>query len=719
MECHRKERLRNGGFRDYGLDGLAITKSGAFIGIQAKAYGPNSTITMSILGTFAFAINSMRDVNLESSGILVHTPDARFVERLAIFLERGSGNISRKALPFTGEIVRCESNSTCEEPSIVLRPYQVRAVDDITNCKDKVALYVSPCGTGKTLVIGTVLSRTRPNVVIVASPLQVSAEQNANRLSMFLPRYYVVRAWSEAGLTTLEDIHRELDKSGDFFFISTTFKTLPVVAEALKNNVSGYTLVIDEAHNLDDDRFDDESCDEIIMEIDTDEDMSVENSDECMSDENTEDSQSVGSEDSGQGVWDAVRSANRVILMTATPSEFMLEKNSDIVLAHKYSFGEAISDGAICDYKLYIPEISKRNTESTIEFDGQYETSIAAKASFLVSGMLESGSHRCIVYCGSREECCEFQEALRQTCDTYYGVGCVSSSITCDTPVRNRDEILRSFRKDPCFETAMIGEIEHRKPVLRVITSIRILDEAIDIPECDSVFITKCNGRESGPLAPARAVQRICRATRIFPGKTQASVFVWTLDAGEDSGLVRVFSLLRENDVKFASNIVGISRNYDRKSLPEAKLVTRKTVANFNDTFLVRAVTLCEAWNKKLENLIEFVAANDRLPMTKEKPLGKWIHKQSQNYKKGKISQERIVELEFIDGWIWEAEDTFPLNVTKLIDFVAGNDRLPTAREKPLGDWIMTQRQNYRKGKIRQNKIKMLEAVDKWAWYVF
>jgi len=438
-----------------------------------------------------------------------------------------------------------------------------------------------------------------------------------------------------------------------------------------------------------------------------------------MLDENTEDSQSVGSEDSGQGVWDAVRSANRVILMTATPSEFMLEKNSDIVLAHKYSFGEAISDGAICDYKLYIPEISKRNTESTIEFDGQYETSIAAKASFLVSGMLESGSHRCIVYCGSREECCEFQEALRQTCDTYYGVGCVSSSITCDTPVRNRDEILRSFRKDPCFETAMIGEIEHRKPVLRVITSIRILDEAIDIPECDSVFITKCNGRESGPLAPARAVQRICRATRIFPGKTQASVFVWTLDAGEDSGLVRVFSLLRENDVKFASNIVGISRNYDRKSLPEAKLVTRKTVANFNDTFLVRAVTLCEAWNKKLENLIEFVAANDRLPMTKEKPLGKWIHKQSQNYKKGKISQERIVELEFIDGWIWEAEDTFPLNVTKLIDFVAGNDRLPTAREKPLGDWIMTQRQNYRKGKIRQNKIKMLEAVDKWAWYVF
>ena len=101
MECHRKERLRNGDFRDRGLDGLAITNSGAFIEIQAKAYGPNLTITMSILGTFAFAINSMSDVSSESSDILAHTPEARFVEILAIFLERKSRNISRKALPFT------------------------------------------------------------------------------------------------------------------------------------------------------------------------------------------------------------------------------------------------------------------------------------------------------------------------------------------------------------------------------------------------------------------------------------------------------------------------------------------------------------------------------------------------------------------------------------------------------------------------------------------
>ena len=57
---HRTERLRNGGYRDYGLDGLAKKRSGAFVGIQAKAYGPNSTITFSILGTFIGAVIALQ-----------------------------------------------------------------------------------------------------------------------------------------------------------------------------------------------------------------------------------------------------------------------------------------------------------------------------------------------------------------------------------------------------------------------------------------------------------------------------------------------------------------------------------------------------------------------------------------------------------------------------------------------------------------------------------
>jgi hypothetical protein len=77
MREHRTERLRNGGFRDYGLDGLAKTRSGSYIGIQAKAYGPRSTITAECLGTFQLATAFIRDKNPVSRGVLVHTPEAR------------------------------------------------------------------------------------------------------------------------------------------------------------------------------------------------------------------------------------------------------------------------------------------------------------------------------------------------------------------------------------------------------------------------------------------------------------------------------------------------------------------------------------------------------------------------------------------------------------------------------------------------------------------
>ena len=213
----RRKRLRNGGFRDYGLDGLAKTASGAFVGIQAKAYGQRTTITMKILGTFWVQVSNMRLVNPDNRGVLVHTPEARMEVALREAIERGSGNMSRIALPYSfngapaapqpAAVTPAAATSPpppshVAEPSFPLRPYQSRAVHDILDSKATMALYVSPCGTGKTLVIGAVLSRLLPPLVVVASPLQVSAEQNFDRLRQFLPEHKAVKAWSDAGGTT-------------------------------------------------------------------------------------------------------------------------------------------------------------------------------------------------------------------------------------------------------------------------------------------------------------------------------------------------------------------------------------------------------------------------------------------------------------------------------------------------------------------------------------
>jgi hypothetical protein len=121
MGSHRTERLRNGGFRDYGLDGLARCADGSYIGIQAKAYGRRSTITASCLGTFQLAITFMREKNALSRGVLIHTPEARIENRLKIAIDRGMGGITHSSLPFADPVDAVDTDLGADDIDCELR----------------------------------------------------------------------------------------------------------------------------------------------------------------------------------------------------------------------------------------------------------------------------------------------------------------------------------------------------------------------------------------------------------------------------------------------------------------------------------------------------------------------------------------------------------------------------------------------------------------------
>jgi superfamily II DNA or RNA helicase len=61
-----------------------------------------------------------------------------------------------------------------------------------------------------------------------------------------------------------------------------------------------------------------------------------------------------------------------------------------------------------------------------------------------------------------------------------------------------------------------------RKEV-RIISSVHVLDEGIDIPAVDCVYICGTGGSE------CRYVQRVCRSVRSYPDKKQATVLVWSM----------------------------------------------------------------------------------------------------------------------------------------------------------------------------------------------
>ena len=98
-------------------------------------------------------------------------------------------------------------------------------------------------------------------------------------------------------------------------------------------------------------------------------------------------------------------------------------------------------------------------------------------------------------------------------------------------------------------------------------------------------------------------------------------------------------------------------------------------------------------------------------------PLGNWQSDQRGNYKKGKLSTERIKQLEDI-GFKWEIlEDKFEkgFQETLIHKKTTGNPnvqmRYKTDAGYQLGYWQGTQRQSYKKGDLSSDRIRHLEEI--------
>jgi superfamily II DNA or RNA helicase len=132
----------------------------------------------------------------------------------------------------------------------------------------------------------------------------------------------------------------------------------------------------------------------------------------------------------------------------------------------------------------------------------------------------------------------------------------------------------------------------------------------------------------------------------------------------------------------------------------------------------------CWTWGEAREDIYEkavaevtaFSIEHGRLPTRLEKN-GNWICMQRQAYRKGKLSPDRIQTIGKIPCWSWgEAfEDAFKTSVAEVTAFVTEHGRLPKNCEEN-NDWIINQRQAYRKKKLTSERIRDLEAIPLWTW---
>ena len=92
--------------------------------------------------------------------------------------------------------------------------------------------------------------------------------------------------------------------------------------------------------------------------------------------------------------------------------------------------------------------------------------------------------------------------------------------------------------------------------------------------------------------------------------------------------------------------------------------------------------------------------------------LRRWVSKQRYFYKRGELSQDRIERLESI-GFTWNSfEEDWKSRFEDLIDYSNehGNCNVPHSHGS-LGSWVQTQRSIYKKGKLLQDRIDLLESI--------
>jgi len=533
-ELRMKRKKYNQILKEYGLDGISIeikNELKIYHGLQMKLW--NNTICANDLGTFISVIFNRFSNN--SKGFLYHT--SKLEKTLHKDLLNKNKIIEIKIdNPFLNSIDNNENNYFISP--IKLRPYQNDAVQKLNQNWHGIKSLILPCGTGKTIIFNEYLRQNNFKNIFIFSPLTMLTEQNLENIKKYIPTYNSILV-DMNGTRNISIIKENLNKNSIF---SSTFKSAEEIISKIFNPEEGCTLseetilIIDEAHNL----------------------LNLNN------------------------LIKIVQQFNKVLLVTATPPSNLDEIIPNDII-YKYSFQEAIKDGYICDYEIYLPFIENNKViinqpNELIELD----ENICKKSLFFINGLLRTGSRRTIVYLKSKEECDIYSYIINYIMNNYHFYKIHIEKIISDTKKEERMSILSNFEEESLEEE------------IKIILSVRILDEGINLIKCDSVYLTNLGDHSND----VRTIQRFLRANRKDPKNKnkKANIFIWC----EDNNIsLNVFQMLKNNDINFNKKIKIIDNNYDTYYRENNKLSSLNKYKIDNELIKnieVKCLTIEELW---------------------------------------------------------------------------------------------------------------------------
>ena len=364
------------------------------------------------------------------------------------------------------------------------RQYQIDAVNTLTNFHR--GLLATPCGTGKTYTSSLIAKKYKH--IIIFAPLRELASNLLNTYNKYLGNTYntILVSSDTAGTRDHEIIINSLKNKN---IIASTYASADIIIKIL-DRLADPLIIIDEYHNLSNTQL-----------TDTTNDMNK-----------------------------ILSSNENILFLSATPTnKIKFDKT------YKMEWNTAVQNKLIHDFNMIIPNnqiIDDNKLDifiSTLEDIGEINDKkriLIKQAYFLLRSLKYNGNKKCIAFFTTINTTIKFKSIIMQLA-ALCNIDLNAEIIVSDTTHKQRAERIKIFKESK---------------ELAILLSVHILDEGIDIPESDSVFVTRPDDDIDN------LIQRLSRCNRMLDGKLNVHMYLWC-------GYQKIKGILGQINKKFICKI--------------------------------------------------------------------------------------------------------------------------------------------------------------------
>ena len=738
--------------RDVGADFLWQGADGAFTAGQAKLYTPPKRVGVDDLGMFTHLLMAYPHLTgaLYASTKLTHN--------LALMISQPAYAARLSFAELKAEVtLRGKGAAVGARVRAVLRPDQAAAVTTLLahfgSGVGKRGVLQAPCAWGKTLVFSDV-AMALPWAVFCL-PLRENVADVLERATQRATDSPVAILVDADGTRDAAEVCKRIVEAraqGKRVYLGVTYRSADVLVAVVDVllRVPGGVVVCDEFHNL--------PRAAVVSALQAAEEAEDQDREEETEDGEAEDGEAEDGEEARPPQHPIFQLLHRtdlpILFVSATPRIYELEgTDEDGPLAEavfgptlvRISYGEARARGCITDYMVYVPEMEAAEDAAVVvealaeagpdSGVGSLPPDLLQQAHFVLHGMTREGCRKGIVYARDCAHATALVEAIPVLARDVFGL---------DTFVARYTEA-----EGPAVRRAAMAQFQTCEGRAALLVSVRILDECVDVPCCDSTF------HLSVTRSRVRATQRLMRAVRLDaarPGKI-GKAFLW---CGHDDTIAEFLSALKELDPDGTVDRVHVLPSRDVGAGEEGRAVAvgrlvaaeqrlRGRVSGVREyRFMEHHMAIMDAidtfrlaygdvWPSTIGKRTITVAGTVLL----EKLLRTWISNRRADHTAGRLPTPlREAILARWRDWVWEVD--LMGNHTAAMDAIdafrfANEGVLPSAKgkrtvtvagtvwqEKVLGRWISRRRKDYKGGLL---PTPLREAIltrwwRDWVWEV-